>query len=309
MSQTASTTWTTRSDTCDDCGGTVRDDGIDAYCTDCGLVVGEPVLRDSPTHQDGHRQQARRCGSPNNPLHHDDDLGSTFDPRAGGRRLSRLKRRHKRARQPTKRARAQAFANGAIQRVAAGLSLPEDVAVRATQLFATAQANDLLTGSAIETYVGASLHAACREAHQARRLEEIAAELRLTDDDVQGDDMMTDLRTAYSALCREASLTPKPPSVVAHLQRTLGTLETTADADIPAKTAVRATRLADAADDCPATGGHAPSVLAAACLAIAVDEHVVGISQTAIATAAGRSTRALHLATNTLEDADLPDNV
>jgi transcription initiation factor TFIIB len=267
---------------CPECGGTLRTDGGETTCIDCGLILeayridhrGRRTFPDDP-------ETRERTGAPLTEARHDrglttaigrgtDASGNELSSRKR-RQLARLRREHTRAQWQSKAERNLAHGCGEIARLVAGLDLTRDIREQASSLFRTAQREDLLPGRSIEGMAAGCVYAVCRCSGITRTLAEVVEVAQSS---------RTRVSNAYSVLNTELGL-PTPPRqprefIAAHASAL----------DLPASTERRARQLADAADEQDLSNGPNPSGFAAACLSVAASEHGVEVRQTALAATA-----------------------
>ena len=180
-------------DSCPDCGGTVRSQQHELVCADCGLVVETDTLDRGPEWRsfDDSDATPARTGAPLTVARHDrglsteighktDATGSTVPGRKRAQ-LARLRREQARGRFQSKADRNLAHGLNEVRRIASGLGLAESLRNQACQLFRSAQAECLLRGRSIESMATASVFGACRCAGAARLLSEVARHARVDD--------------------------------------------------------------------------------------------------------------------------------
>lgn len=266
---------------CPECDGRLNDDPKrgETVCADCGLVVKEneidrgPEWRSFEDSGDGHF--ISRCGgSANTPTYHDNGLGS---------RIGRTREResHQQNRMRTWNARAQferktdrnrATAFGEIKRVTAALDLSSHICSRACVLFKQAQDANVIQGRSLEAFAGGAIYAATRERALGRLPEDTGEVSQLDEESLGGGSTPADAITnAYSVLCREFNIKPKPPSPADYIPRA------TSDLGLSRETKALATTLARLAEDEHKFIGRAPSGTAGGCIYLAAQatgEHV-----------------------------------
>ena len=261
---------------CLECGGTVRREGTETICPECGLVLDEDVIDRGPEwrNADDDRDQ-RRTGAPLERSRHDRGLSTEIGFGTGSdvsgarqRQLVRMRRQHSRARFDSKAERNKAYGFTEIRRIVSALSLPTSVREQACALFESAQSEDLLCGRSLEGFSAAAVYAICRVQSIARTMGEIVAVARAD---------RNELKVAYDALNRELGLPVGPISPVEYLPRYATELDL--DADVECRAHEYATWLAENAR----VGGKNPSGVAAACLYRAAYDLGVDLTQTAAA--------------------------
>ena len=258
------------SQSCPECDGRLRAEGDETVCAACGLVVAEDRLDRGPEWRSFDADARERTGAPLTPSRHDRGLSTEIgrgDRRLSGRqrrRYARLRRHHSRASIGSKADRNRVYAFTEIRRTAGSLSLPDATRDTACQLFARAQAEDLLRGRSVEGFAAASLYAACRMDGLARTMRELAEVTRASVDELQ---------VAYDAMNRELGLPTGPIDPGEYLPRFASEL------DVPAAVEYRAHEHADRVrEEGLATGRH-PGGVAAACLYAAARERCYPLTQ------------------------------
>ncbi|WP_049922262.1 transcription initiation factor IIB [Halopiger djelfimassiliensis] len=257
---------------CPECKGTVRQQGTELVCEDCGLVSTEDPIDRGPEWRsfDDDETDRRRTGAPLTRSRHDRGLSTEigygtgsdvgYSSRVTGRKrqqIARLRREHNRARISSKAERNRVYGFTEIRRVNASLSLPDYTREQACVLFESAQSEGLLQGRSLEGFAAAAIYATCRTRSNARTIDEIVAVARADGDE---------LTVAYDALNREFGLPTGPIDPTEYLPRyasKLG-LETAVER--------RAREHVNALFKAGLIGGRNPSGVAAACLYKAADE-------------------------------------
>jgi transcription initiation factor TFIIB len=275
----------TPSEDCPECEGTLATDGGETRCTKCGLILDEYRIdhRGAPTYPEDEDSRAR-TGAPLTQARHDRGLstkiGDNLDgnggklPDAKRKQLTRLRREHNRAKFQSKSERNLSHGCTEIARLVSALGLSKAVREHASQLFRTAQNEDLLHGRSIEAMAAGCVYAVCRLTNHTRTLD-VVVEVSRVDHDA--------IWNAYSVLNRELEL-PTPP------RRPREYIPGHASAvDLPPETERFARQLAERAFEAEISIGPNPSGFAAACLEVAADQQDVEVYQYELAEAAGVS--------------------
>lgn len=284
-----SVTEATRS--CPECAGTLRVEGTETVCGECGLVVEEDRLDRGPewrSFEDG--PDRRRTGAPLSRSRHDRGLSTEIghSNRVSGRkrrRLSRMRTQHDRARVSSTAERNQIYGFTEIRRVTAHLSLPTDIRDQACVLFESAQSEDLLTGRSLEGFAAAAVYAVCRTNGLARTIGEIT-EIAKADQD--------EFRAAYDAMNRELGLRTGPIEPTSYLPRFATELDLGPEVEAAARELIDAT-------DPGEIGGRNPSGVAAAALYSVTDVEAGGPTQAEAAALADITPVTLRSAVRVLE--------
>ncbi|MFC7175902.1 transcription initiation factor IIB [Halosegnis marinus] len=158
-----------------------------------GLIVDEDNIDRGPewrafNHQE--QQEKSRVGAPTTRTMHDKGLTTNIDWQdkdASGRAISQEKRSQmQRLRTWQERIRTQEngernlqFALSEIDRMASALGVPRSVREVASVIYRQALDRDLIRGRSIEGVATASLHAACRQEHIPRSLDDVTAVSRV----------------------------------------------------------------------------------------------------------------------------------
>ncbi len=248
---------------CPECNGQIINGPNDSHCEDCGLIVEDEEIDYGPewrSYSDGEEGRVRAGGTLTETLHDrglftkigkgTDGYGSQI---AGKKRqkLSRLRRRHGRARFQSKAERNLAHGFGEIRRIAGTLGLSEHIKEQSCSLFRTAQNEDLLKGRSIEGMAAASVYGACRCNGRSRTLTEIVEVARVDQSRV---------RRSYRKMNTELGLPAKPVCPSDFIPRLISELGTTN------RVRQRAQELAETAEDEQITVGVGPTGFAAACV-------------------------------------------
>lgn len=265
--------------TCPECEGTLRTDGGETRCADCGLILEEYRIdrRGRPIYDnDDYRNQ--RTGAPLTETRHDRGLSTIIGRGADGhgtslsdkkrRQLSRLRREHNRAKLESKADRNLASGCTEIARITSALGLARSLREQASSLFRTAQAENLLQGRTIEGFAGGSVYAACRCNSLPRSIDEIETVSRVD---------ARPITVAYRVLNRELNL-PVPP------RRPREFIPPQASKlDVPPETERLAIRIAERAHETGLSIGPNPMGFAAACLEVAVTRDEIAVTQLELA--------------------------
>ena len=278
------TTVSSTTDSCPDCGGTVRSQQHELVCADCGLVVETRQLDRGPewrSFDDDGEETPARTGAPLTVARHDRGLSTEIGHKTDARgttlpgrkraQLARLRREQARSRFQSTADRNLAHGLSEVRRIASGLGLAESLRDQACQLFRSAQAESLLRGRSIESMAAASVFGACRCAGAARLLGEVASHARVDDSRVE---------TAYQALNSELGLPAPPVTPTQFVPRLAAAL------DCSDRLRRRARDLTEQAREATVTAGVHPAGFAAACLYVAGQEHDSGLTQAEVAAAA-----------------------
>lgn len=257
---------------CPECNGTLRSNGTETVCEQCGLVSGEDAIDRGPEWRsfDDEDVDRRRTGAPLTRSRHDRGLSTeigygsgsdaSYNSRLTGRKrrqLARLRREHNRSRISSKIERNQVYGFAEIRRVNALLSLPESIREQSCALFESAQSEGLFQGRSLEGFAAASIYATCRTRSLARTIDEIAAVARADADE---------LTVAYDALNRELGLPTGPIDPTQYLPRYASKL------DLGSAVERRANEHVTTLLQEGLIGGRNPSGVAAGCLYTAARE-------------------------------------
>jgi transcription initiation factor TFIIB len=253
------------SEDCPECDGTVRPDGDEAVCTDCGLVVEADHVDRGPTWSPYDDVDDKHHGPASTELLHDRGLSTnawvgTTDANGNQlgarkrRRLSRMQRYHSQSRFTSRTKRNLASGLREINRVADQLGLSEVVKKRAARLYREAHGDGLLRGRSIEAIAAAALWAACRVERAGRPLESIVGHIAIS---------RNRITTAYSLLNREYGLEVPPPRPEMHLPRICSALDLGGDIEQRARDIIADAR------EAKYLSGKAPQGIAAAAVYVA----------------------------------------
>ncbi|MFB6133237.1 MAG: transcription initiation factor IIB family protein [Halanaeroarchaeum sp.] len=256
----------TQANACPECAGTLRTDGIETVCQQCGLVVAEDRIDRGPEWRDfSDAPNRERTGAPLTRSRHDRGLSTEIgsSTRLKGRkrrRVARMRTQHDRARVSSTAERNQVYAFTEIRRLTGALSLPRSVRDQACVLFDSAQGEDLLRGRSLEGFAAAAVYAVCRTNALSRTMDEIASAARAEE---------RELKVAYDAMNRELGLKTGPIPPRSYLPRFASEL------GLPTAVERTARSILEAGES--RIGGRNPSGVAAAALYLAagdVDEPI-----------------------------------
>jgi transcription initiation factor TFIIB len=264
---------------CPECDGSVKQDGCETVCVNCGLVVSEDSIDRGPEWRsfDDDETNSARTGAPLTRSRHDRGLSTDIgrSTRLKGRKrrqMARLRRQHRRARVSSKRERNQVYAFTEIRRIVGSLDLSTAIRDRACVLFESAQNEGLLQGRSLEGFAAATVYATCRTEGVARTVEELCQVARADP---------SELRAAYDALNRELGLPTGPIDPREYVPRFATEL------GLPEAVRGRAETLVDEARERNLIGGRNPAGVAAACLYTAAQEQEIELTQAEAAKTAG----------------------
>ncbi|WP_117594140.1 transcription initiation factor IIB [Haloprofundus halophilus] len=277
---------TIQAEHCPECDGRLRTEGGEHQCSECGLIVNEYWIANAskPRVFSSEERSRKRTGAPLTVSRHDRGLSTEIGYKTDGygktlsgkkrREFGRLRKQQSRARFDSKQKRNLAHGFGEIKRMASALGVDKSVTEFASQVFRTAQKENLLVGRSIESMTAASLYAACRCTKVTRTLDEVARAAACRRGRVKND---------YKVLNAElglATAVQRPKQLVPRIA---------SSCNISRLAERRALELADIAWSEGLANGRAPSGIAAACIYMAVDEFGEAITQAEIAETAGTS--------------------
>jgi len=269
-------------DDCPECDGTLRTEGGETTCTECGLILDEYRFdHRGPRTFPEDDSQRDRTGAPLTATRHDRGLstqigqgtdanGNTLS-QSKRRQLARLRREHSRAKWGSEAERNLGHGCTEIRRITAALGLSRDVREQACTLFRTAQTEGLLPGRAIESVAAACVYATCRVTERPMTLDDIAPVARCS---------RSRVANAYTVCNRELNLPVPPRRPRAFIPGLASTV------DLPVETERLAQTIAERAHQATLSTGAHPAGFAAACLEVAAAAHGVDVRQTALADAA-----------------------
>ncbi|MFD1588187.1 transcription initiation factor IIB family protein [Halorientalis brevis] len=267
---------------CPECRGSLVTDGSETRCQECGLVVDEQQIDYGPewrSFEDG--DDRARIGAPLTQARHDRGLSTTIGRGHNAtdnslsarkrRQLARLRREHARAQAASKADRNLRSGLGEIARIVSALGLARSAREQASQLFRTAQRENLLVGRSIEGVAAASVYAVCRLTGLSRSLDEVVAVAQRQRGQVAN---------CYNVLNQELDL-PVPPRRAEEFVPSLASA-----VGLPMTVERQASQIAAEADDQGVACGKDPCGVAAACLKVAADEQGLSVTQATVADAA-----------------------
>lgn len=252
-------------DACEECGGSIIQDGVDRVCGECGLVVeSTPISRRKRRELDHEFNDATRCGGSGRTVtRHDRGLATKIGHNSDLRKLSgkkrgkfyRLRRHHNSSRfDMNDRRRTQAFTN--IKRITASLDLPEYITEQACVLFRKSHERSLLQGRSTDWFAAASVYTVSRCASLVRTTDEIAEYAQCSPSEIQ---------LAYSEIQKTFGVGAGPVSPQEHIPRYASLL------DLSYKTQRLAEKIAGRIHETGEDTGRSPSGMAGACLLLAAD--------------------------------------
>lgn len=274
----------TVTESCHECDGPVIRVDREDVCEDCGLVLEERrIARTTEIRQraDG-AAEAARTGPVLTESLHDRGLSTTIgwyrdgngNHLDGGTRnkFDRLRMRHKRAVWGSKRNRNLGIAFAEISRIAGALDCSRSVIEQASQLFRSAQSDDLIRGNSIEAMAAAAVYATCRCTGVVRALSDVGDVAQVPADRVEH---------AYGVLNEGLGLT-------ALVQRPVEFVPAIADeCTMPTRVERRALELARIAEESGIANGCRPSGVAGGAVWLAAQELDWIVTQSVVADAAG----------------------
>lgn len=245
-------------------------------CRGCGLVISEYRLQHGPEwryEEETPGSGRRRCnGAPErasrNPGWARTRVGTHAERRRASSRaveFHRLERLHTLASDYETEVLNHAIPE--IKRVCSRLDLRGDTVERACGVFREARSAGFLSRRRVETVAGASVYVACREHRVPRRPADVAAVLRLTEDDLSGSTVPADaMLRAFRGLCRAEGvrIRPYPLTPMDYLPRFASAL------DVGPTARCRARAIAKSAVETGAAANRAPGCVAGASLDLAI---------------------------------------
>lgn len=279
---------------CPECGDRAVAEGCESICRGCGLVVAEYRIRHGPEwRHDGETPAGRgrrRCnGQPERPSKNPGWARTRVGTHAERRRAStrgvrfqRLVGLHTRADDYETEVLNHAIPE--VKRLCSALDLRGDTVERACWLFRRARSSGFLAHRRIETVAGAAVYVACREHRVPRLPRDVAAALRLTDDDLQGSTEPVDAMVrAFRGFCKAdgVHVEPHPLTPLDYVPRFASTL------DLSPATGRRGRAIATAAIDAGAVPNRAPGSVAGASLDLATVADGTEATTTDVAAATG----------------------
>lgn len=256
---------------CPECGGTLREDGGERACEDCGLVVEEDMIDPGPewrAFDSKERNQKSRVGSPTTVTMHDKGLTTSIDwrdkdaygkslPPEKRRRMRRMRKWQERIRTKDSSERNLQFALSEIDRMASALGVPRDVREVASVLYRRALEKDLIRGRSIEGVASACLYAACRTKNIPRSLEEIETVSRVE---------RKEIGRTYRYISQELGLKMEPVDPKQYVPRYCAELNLSEAVQIKSKEIIEKTKEAGLLSGKSPTGFAAAAIYAASLL-------------------------------------------
>lgn len=234
--ETTTTTAAVDARTCPECDGTVRPDGDESICSQCGLVVQEDRLDRGPDwfgakEADPTQGSTRHNGPASTEGMHDGGLATDIgfgDLDANGNRLSNATKRrlvrmrtwHNRCKFESKRERNLGRAIGEIGRMGSALDVDRDRRDQAVRIWKSAQDQDLIRGRSIEGLASAAIYAVGRIHELTLHLDDVVRVSRVGRDRI---------RMCYDVLNRELGLPTPPPRPATYVGRICSDLGCSAD--------------------------------------------------------------------------------
>ncbi|WP_049917131.1 transcription initiation factor IIB [Halogeometricum pallidum] len=267
---------------CPECDGTVRTDGGETRCLECGLILSEYRLDHAYREfvDSEAIQSPARTGAPLTAARHDrglsSEIGRGTDGNGNGlssrkrRQLSRLRREHRRARWRTSQERNLGYGCGEIARMTGALELGYELRERAAQLFRTAQYEGLLQGRSIDWIAAGAVYGTCRCASIIRPVEAIAEVARCS---------VQEVKLGYNVLNLELGLETEVQTPIEYIPQVASACR------LSQRVRSRATELAHLSVEASIANGRKPSAVAAACVYLASQELDTGLRQTDVAAA------------------------
>lgn len=279
---------------CPECDGVIIDDGGEAVCQACGLVVGETPIDSGPQWRSrSDTEQTRRTGSPRRRDRHDRGLSTEIGhgtdaevPPGRRRQFARMRRQHNRARLSSKVERNKVYAYSEIRRLVAAFELPESTSEQACALFDSAQSAELLQGRSLEGFTAATVYAVCKLRSISRTIDEIASKARCD---------RGELTNAYDALNRSLELPIGPTDPTEYIPRYATLLDV--DSGVERRAREYAAQLVESGR----IGGKNPSGVAAGCLYAADRDQDGDLTQTSAAEVADVSRMTIRSTVDRLE--------
>ncbi|GAB6878059.1 transcription initiation factor IIB [Halorubrum gandharaense] len=215
---------------CPECSGTLRSEGSETVCADCGLVVDEGEIDRGPewrAFDSAERDKKSRVGAPTTNMMHDKGLSTNIgwqDKDGYGNALSnsqrqkmeRLRTWNERFRTRDSKERNLKQALGEIERMSSALGLPENVRETASVIYRQALDRDMLPGRSIEGIATAALHAAARMEGVPRSIDEVARVSRVDAEE---------FKRAYRYINKELKLEIQPADPESYVPRFASDLE------------------------------------------------------------------------------------
>lgn len=289
------------SSACPDCGERAVTEGCEVVCPNCGLVVSEYRVRhgpewrydeDTPAGEGRRRCNGRPERASDNPGWARTRIGTRRERRRATSRgigFHRMATLHTRASDYETEVLNHAIPE--IKRLCSRLDVRGDTVERACGIFRRARSAGFLSRRRIETVAGAAVYVACREHRVPHLPSDVAAVLRLSEDDLCGSTVPVDaMLRAFRGLCRadEVHVEPYPLTPLDYVPRVASRL------GAPPATRLRSRAIARAAIEAGAVADRAPGCVAGASLDLAIAESDrVEASHVDVADAAGYTVETL----------------
>jgi transcription initiation factor TFIIB len=210
--------------------------------------------------------------------------GGDARPRVGSEQTERLKRTQQRA-TTSSRDESLRTALGEVERMADRLEVPDHTTKTATRLVKQVSEESLLLGRSLEAAAGACLHAACQVTHQPTTLGDIVAFSRVDERAI------ANAFSAYNAAL-ELPLPPRRPEE--YLGRITSATELGLQETERRQLRATAQRIIEGLDEIHLSG-KPPHTVAAGAVALAGRQLNIGLTDEAVAAAAGTSRQTVHI--------------
>ena len=242
--------------TCEECGGQLLDDGTETVCDDCGLVADEDAIDRGAEWRCDDTGERARAGTEVDVTRNDNGFSTRigFEHSAASgethRRLLRAKRLSKHSKKKKDREQGRSLSD--VKAVAGRLELPQSVSDNACVLFQEFHNEMCHRGHSLDAAVAACVYASARIEHVGIAVETVAEQLSITE------------RRLFDTLDRlreeiDVALPLASPRV--YVTRYVN------DLDGEARTETVARELAAEADEAGLTAnGDPPSAVAAGCV-------------------------------------------
>ena len=241
---------------CDECGGSVVEDGVEQICQDCGLVVGEDTIDHGAEWRHDDTGERARAGTAVDRTRHDNGFSTRigFERSSASsethRRLLRAKRlsKHNSTRKPLDQAKCLSD----IKAVAGRLELPQPISDNACVMFKKWHNQISHCGHSLDEVIAACIYASARIGQVGIGVDAVVEQLSITE------------RRLFDTLDRlreEIDVAIPIASPRMYVTRYVN------DLDGKARTETVAREVAAAADEAGLTAnGAAPSAVAAGCV-------------------------------------------
>jgi len=271
---------------CPECGGTVRPEGTEQVCEDCGCVTGEDALdRTGGTKAHLDEDRTKRTGPQLSVTRHDRGLSTKIGHFRDGKgqelqgsvreKFARLRTHHSRAQIQGKRERNRVAANVEIDRMTSALGMAHDREEQACQLFRTIHDEEALVGRSLEGVASACVYAVARLNRDPIMATEVGTVARVE---------TLDVKRAYKWLNRTLELPTPPPRAESYLPKIVSAVNCSTAVETTATELITAWREAY-----PEHSGATARGTAAAAVYLASMYEREKRTQEAIAEAAGTS--------------------